>query len=210
MSLLLWVLFLPLIGVFLLLFVPAWNERLIRGIGFATSLLTFVISLLLWIEFDASSGRFQFVNSFSFVRHASSPPIELSGDTISYSGGEYTTLSFVMGLDGISLFFVVLTTFLIPVCILVGWTTIKTSVKEYCIAFLALEALLIAAFSVLDLLLFYIFFESVSDTDVFDHWGLGISREKDKSSVPIFFIYSYWFFVNVVSHLIDILSSRHH
>ena len=161
MSLLLWVLFLPLIGVFLLLFVPAWNERLIRGIGFATSLLTFVISLLLWIEFDASSGRFQFVNSFSFVRHASSPPIELSGDTISYSGGEYTTLSFVMGLDGISLFFVVLTTFLIPVCILVGWTTIKTSVKEYCIAFLALEALLIAAFSVLDLLLFYIFFESV-------------------------------------------------
>ena len=121
MSLLLWVLFLPLIGVFLLLFVPAWNERLIRGIGFATSLLTFVISLLLWIEFDASSGRFQFVNSFSFVRHASSPPIELvlgsakqAGDTMGYSGGEYTTLSFVMGLDGISLFFVVLTTFLDP------------------------------------------------------------------------------------------------
>ena len=59
MSLLLWVLFLPLIGAFLLLFVPAWNKKLIRSIGFATSLLTFLISLLLWIQFDASSGGFQ-------------------------------------------------------------------------------------------------------------------------------------------------------
>ena len=200
----------PLIGVFLLLFVPAWNEKLIRGIGFATSLLTFIISLLLWIEFDASSGKFQFVNSFSFVRHASSPPIEVLGDTVGHSGGEYTTLSFVMGLDGISLFFVVLTAFLIPVCILVGWTTIKTSVKEYCIAFLALEALLIAAFSVLDLLLFYIFFESVLIPMFLNHWGLGISREKDKSSVPILFIYPDRFFVNVVSNLVDILSNGHY
>lgn len=189
MSLLLWVLFLPLIGVFLLLFVPAWNEKLIRGIGFATSLLTFIISLLLWIEFDASSGKFQFVNSFSFVRHASSPPIEVLGDTVGHSGGEYTTLSFVMGLDGISLFFVVLTAFLIPVCILVGWTTIKTSVKEYCIAFLALEALLIAAFSVLDLLLFYIFFESVL-IPMFLIIGVWGSRERKIRAAYQFFLYT--------------------
>ena len=146
MSILPVILFLPLMGVLLILFLPAWNEKLVRSIGFATSLLTFLISLLLWIQFDNSSGRFQFVNSFALIHP-------------SPNGGEYTTLSFVIGLDGISLFFIVLTTFLIPICILVGWTTIKASVKEYCIAFLVLESLLIAAFSVPDLLFFYILFE---------------------------------------------------
>ena len=64
---------------------------------------------------------------------------------------------FVIGIDGVSLFFVILTCFLIPVCLLVGWNSVQSYVKEYCIAFLLMETLMIAVFSVLDLLLFYIF-----------------------------------------------------
>jgi NADH:ubiquinone oxidoreductase subunit 4 (subunit M) len=65
-----------------------------------------------------------------------------------------------MGIDGISLFFVVLTTFLIPICIFVGWSNIKSYKKEYMIAFLICESFMIVVFCMLDLLLFYVFFES--------------------------------------------------
>lgn len=176
MSILTSVLFLPLVGVLLIMFVPAWNEKLVRGIGLATSLLTFLISLLLWIQFDNSSGRFQFVSSFA--------PFQPS-----VNGSEYTTLTFVIGLDGISLFFIILTTFLIPICILVGWTSIKASVKEYCVAFLVLESLLIAAFSVLDLLFFYIFFESVL-IPMFLIIGVWGSRERKIRAAYQFFLYT--------------------
>ena len=166
MSLLAWILFSPLIGVFFILFVPGWNGALIRSIGLITSISTFLLSLLLWIQFDSSSGQFQFVSRFALIPNLPTPSLHSEaihsiGSIADLPNGEYTTLTFIMGLDGISIFFVILTTFLIPICILVGWTTIKASIKEYCIAFLVLEALLIGAFSVLDLLLFYIFFESV-------------------------------------------------
>jgi len=176
MSLLAAVLLLPLIGVFLILFVPSWNGKLARSIALTISVLTFLLSLLLWIQFDSSSGQFQFVSSFALTHHL--PP-----------SGEYTTLQFVMGVDGISLFFVILTTFLIPVCILAGWTTIRTSMKEYCIAFLVLEALLIGAFSVLDLLLFYVFFESVL-IPMFLIIGVWGSRERKIRAAYQFFLYT--------------------
>jgi NADH:ubiquinone oxidoreductase subunit 4 (subunit M) len=66
-----------------------------------------------------------------------------------------------LGVDGISLFFILLTTLLIPLCLLGRWAGIKTNVKEYFIAFLIMEAMLIAVFTILDLILFYVFFESV-------------------------------------------------
>jgi NADH:ubiquinone oxidoreductase subunit 4 (subunit M) len=70
-------------------------------------------------------------------------------------------LNFSIGVDGISLFFVLLTTLLIFLCILISWTSVKTNIKEFLIAFLVMEFFLIGVFSILDLLLFYIFFESV-------------------------------------------------
>ena len=136
MSLISTLLILPLVGVLILLFVPNWKPQLIRRIALNTSLLTFLISLLLWIEFDSSTARFQFFETFS---------------TTEYS---FSSLNFLFGIDGISLFFIILTTFLIPVCLLVSWTSIQAYVKEYCIAFLILESLMIAVFSVLDLLVF--------------------------------------------------------
>lgn len=66
-----------------------------------------------------------------------------------------------MGVDGLSLYFVLLTTFTMPICVLASWENIKHNIKSYMIAFLILESLLIAVFVVLDLLLFYVFFESV-------------------------------------------------
>ena len=124
-----------------MLFGPGWNGALIRSIGLITSISTFLLSLLLWVQFDSSSGQFQFVSRFAAIYDLPVPSLRREAmDSVAtiaeVSNGEYTTLSFVLGLDGISLFFVVLTTFLIPVCILIGWTTIKASFEKHCIAFL--------------------------------------------------------------------------
>jgi proton-translocating NADH-quinone oxidoreductase chain M len=102
---------------------------------------------------------------------------------------DYSTLSLVLGVDGISLFFILLTTFLIPVCILVGWTSIQQYVREYCIAFLVLESLMITVFSVLDLLLFYVFFESVL-IPMFIIIGVWGSRERKIRAAYQFFLYT--------------------
>ena len=179
MSLLLLVLVLPLLGSALLLFVPNWNSKLILNIALNTSILTFLASLLIWIEFDNSTAKFQFLESFTLVKHANFSVYE----------SDYSTLNFIIGVDGISLFFIILTTFLIPVCILVGWTNITIYIKEYCIAFLVLESLTIAVFSVLDLLLFYIFFESVL-IPMFIIIGIWGSRERKIRAAYQFFLYT--------------------
>ena len=176
MSLLLWVLFLPLLSAFLLLFFPSWNHKWIRSFALYASLTNFILSLFLWIEFDSSTAKFQFTSCFNMVEQAA-------------EGVEYSTLSFAVGLDGISLFFVLLTTFLIPVCILAGYTTISHAVKEYCISFLLIETLMIAVFSVLDLLLFYVFFESVL-IPMFLIIGVWGSRERKIRAAYQFFLYT--------------------
>lgn len=131
----------PVLGSIILLFIPNSRIRLIRFIGLCVSLLTFLYSLVLWMQFDSSTAEFQFVGTIRWLPHEN--------------------INLYMGLDGISLFFVVLTTFLIPICILVGWSSIESYGKEYVIVFLICEFLMIAVFCMLDLLLFYVFFESV-------------------------------------------------
>jgi NADH-ubiquinone oxidoreductase chain 4 len=131
----------PLLGSIILFVIPDFRIRLIRSIGLCTSLITFLYSLLFWIQFDNSTAKFQFVETIRWL--------------------PYSNINFYIGIDGISLFFVVLTTFLIPICILVGWSSIKSYKKEYMIAFLIRESFMIAVFCMLDLLLFYVFFESV-------------------------------------------------
>jgi NADH-quinone oxidoreductase subunit M len=133
--------FLPLVGVAFLLMLRGEDEaskRNARWVALWTTLITFAVSLVLVWHFDPSSPDFQFVEKQPWL-----------GGAISYH----------MGVDGISLPFVILTTALLPICILASWRTIEKRVKEYMIAFLALETLMIGTFSALDLVLFYLFFE---------------------------------------------------
>ena len=129
--------FLPLAGALFIGFLSREALANIRYTALWTSLITFAISLLIWIEFDPSSADFQFVEE-----HAWMGPIK-----------------YKMGVDGISMLFVVLTTFLMPLCILASWESVQKRVKEYMIAFLVLESLMIGVFCALDLVLFYLFFE---------------------------------------------------
>jgi len=101
----------------------------------------------------------------------------------------YSNINFYIGIDGISLFFVVLTTFLIPICILVGWSSIKSYKKEYMIAFLICESFMIAVFCMLDLLLFYVFFESVL-IPMFIIIGVWGSRQRKIQAAYQFFLYT--------------------
>ena len=100
-------------------------------------------------------------------------------------------LNFVLGIDGISLFFVLLTTLLIPLCLLVSWKSVKVNLKEFLVAFLVMEFFLIGVFCILDLLLFYIFFESVLIPMylIVGVWG---SRERKIRAAYFFFYTLYW------------------
>jgi NADH-quinone oxidoreductase subunit M len=133
--------FLPLLGALFILALRRDDEasfRNARWVAMWTTLIDFAISLLLVWHFDPALPDFQFV------------------EQVSWMGG---ISSYHMGVDGISLPFVILTTALMPICILASWRAIKLRVREYMIAFLALETLMIGTFSSLDLVLFYLFFE---------------------------------------------------
>jgi len=138
------VIFLPLLGCFVILFIRENNKNLQNNIKFAaliTSIGTFVLSILLWIAFDPNFEEYQFVEKKQWI----------DGFNFYYH----------IGIDGISLFMILLCTFLTPLCILSSWNNIQKKIKEYMIAFLVLETLMIGMFSCIDLLLFYIFFESI-------------------------------------------------
>jgi len=168
-SILVFVLLFPLIGASLLFFIPNSQTRTIRNIGFLISLITFLSSLFLWVLFDNSTAKYQFITSFTWL--------------------PFSNINFYIGLDGISLLFVILTTFLVPVCLLTGWSTITQSVKGYFIAFLVLESLMLAVFCILDLLLFYVFFESVL-IPMFFIIGIWGSRERKIRAALQFFLYT--------------------
>ncbi|MCY1707640.1 NADH-quinone oxidoreductase subunit M [Pannonibacter sp. SL95] len=134
--------FLPLAGVLAILLVPGEDEgakRNIRMVALVTTLFTFVLSLFIWGAFDYANPGLQLV------------------ETQEWLGGN---IGYKMGVDGISMLFVILTTFLMPFCILASWESIEKRVKEYMIAFLVLETLMIGVFCAQDLVLFYVFFEA--------------------------------------------------
>lgn len=134
--------FLPLVGVLLILLINDDSpnaRRNIRAIALWTTSITFLVSLSIWTGFDNSQAGFQFVEKFAWLD----------------SG-----ISYHMGVDGISMLFVILTTFLMPLCILASWESIEKRVKAYMIAFLLLETLMIGVFCALDIVLFYVFFEA--------------------------------------------------
>jgi NADH-quinone oxidoreductase subunit M len=133
--------FLPLAGALFIMMLGSEGEaekRNARWVALWTTLITFAVSLVLVWRFDAGSAEFQFIERRPWL-----------GGTINYH----------MGVDGISLPFVILTTALMPLCIIASWGAIQTRVKEYMIAFLVLETLMVGTFCALDLVLFYLFFE---------------------------------------------------
>ena len=134
--------FLPLVGVLVILFQRGDSEgsvQQIRNVALWTSVFTFILSLVLWVKFDTGTAEFQFVEEAAWI-----------GEGINYK----------LGVDGISVLFIILTTFLIPLCILASWKSVTIRVKEYMIAFLVMETLMIGVFCALDLVLFYLFFEA--------------------------------------------------
>jgi NADH-quinone oxidoreductase subunit M len=133
--------FLPVVGALLILALrgnPESVARYAKWIALITTLVDLALALVIWAGFNGHTAAFQFVEQTDWL-----------GFGISYR----------MGVDGISVLFVVLTAGLMPFCILASWESVKTRVAEYMIAFLLLETLMIGVFCALDLILFYIFFE---------------------------------------------------
>lgn len=147
-------LLIPIIGTLIIL--PINNTTRIKQIGLITAMVNFRLSLLLWVRFDSGSLQYQFVQEFNTLNFC----------------------HFHIGIDGISLYFVLLTTFITPLCLLSNWDNLQFGYKYYFIAFLLMETLLIAVFVVLDLMLFYIFFEAVLIPMflVVGIWGGSITR----------------------------------
>ncbi|MGA7674366.1 MAG: NADH-quinone oxidoreductase subunit M [Rhizomicrobium sp.] len=133
--------FLPLVGAAFILTTRGSDATVAvtaRWVAMIVTLADFALSLLLWAKFDGSTSAFQFVEHAAWLGHG---------------------ISYHVGVDGISMLFVVLTGGLMPFCILASWKSIQVRVAEYMIAFLVLETLMIGVFTALDLFLFYVFFE---------------------------------------------------
>ena len=131
--------FLPLIGVLVILFIPREEARTIKNWAFAVAAVDFVISLTLYFYFQSDSAQMQFVEHVPWI--------------------ENLGIGYHLGVDGISLFLVLLTTLLSPIAILSSWTAITDKVKEYMIFMLLLEMSMIGVFVSLDLFLFFVFWE---------------------------------------------------
>ena len=138
--------FLPLIGAGIIALIPALARsdeaaiaRNARFTALYVTIGTFLLSLFIMAGFDSTEAGFQLVERAAWL-----------------GGG----VNYRMGVDGISVLFVMLTTFLTPFCIVASWNSIKTRVVDYMIAFLIMETLMIGTFCALDLVLFYVFFEA--------------------------------------------------
>ena len=133
--------FLPMVGALLILLIrgdDAAARRNIYYIALWTTVVTFVLSLLIWLNFNNADAFFQFVEEAPWL------------------GGK---INYKMGVDGISMLFVILTTFLMPICIVASKVSVTRNFRSYMIAFLVLETLMTGVFCALDVVLFYVFFE---------------------------------------------------
>ncbi len=137
------IIFLPLVGA---IFIALQRQddagiRNARNAALWTTLFTFGLSLFLWFNFETGTPKFQFVERYSWI--------------------ESFNIFYHLGVDGISVLFVLLSTLLTPICVLASWDAVRERVKEYMVAFLVLETLMIGMFCALDMVLFYVFFEGV-------------------------------------------------
>ena len=165
-------LFVPLVGIFIIItnlhtfFIGFYSYiKSIKLVALSTSIINFVLSLIIFIFFDFSYNQFQFVQE----------PYDVMGFNI------------YLGIDGISIYFILLTTIIIPIALLSNWTSITENIKWYLVLILMLETLLLAVFLVLDIFLFYIFFESILPP-LFILIGLFGSNNRVRAS---FFLFLY-------------------
>jgi NADH-ubiquinone oxidoreductase chain 4 len=144
------------------------SQTKMKNIALSTSLINLFVSIILWAKFDSSTNQIQFVYEYSQINFC----------------------HFNLGIDGISLYFVLLTTFLTPIALLSNYNNITENIKTFLISFLILETLQICLFTVLDLFLFYIFFESVLPIlfIVIIVYGSGKARIR---SALLFFLYTF-------------------
>lgn len=167
MNVLLSTILIPFIGSIVLLFLPS-NSKTVWSVGLWTSVLCFCNSLLIWLQFDYSATGYQ----------------------LSMTLPCFNMFEIMIGIDGISMFFVLLTTLLIPLCLLGSIESIQSHVKEYVLCFLVIEGFILCVFSFLDLFVFYIFFEAVLIPMflVISLWG---SRERKIRASYLFFMYTF-------------------
>ena len=168
-NLILFILSPPLFGILFLIFTPSKQIKLLKLIALNFSCLSFTSSLIMWGFFKKSVGSFQFTKTLIWF--------------------PFLNLNVTLGVDGISLFFIILTTLLIPLCLLASWNTINSNLKEFLIAFLFLDFLLVGSFCVLEIFLFYVLFESTL-IPMFLIIGIWGSRERKILASYYFFIYT--------------------
>lgn len=158
----------PLVGGILLLFVNKEKVNLIKYLGLLFSTIAFVISLIIYFDFDTSSPEFQFIYRYSWI--------------------ENLNISFFVGIDGMSLLLVLLTTFITPLTLISSWSSIKHKVKEFTFFMLLLEVGMLGVFVALDMFLFYVFWEAMLIPMYFiiGIWG---GKERIYASIK-FFIYT--------------------
>ena len=140
-SLLILLIFLPLLGALAVLVIGRSSVTMIKGAGMAVSLAAFAVSLAVASGFDPDLEGFQMVSMYPWVDNLS--------------------ISFHVGIDGMSLLLILLTTFMTPIALLASWNSIEKRVKEYVVMMLLLEAGILGVFAALDLFLFYIFWEAM-------------------------------------------------
>jgi len=135
------IIFIPLIGALFILITKGNQKNVEKNskyVAIFSSIANFLLSLFLWFSFDASVSDFQFVEEKKWIDGF---------------------INFQLGIDGISILFILLTTFITPVCIFSGILSIKYKIKEFLIAILVMETLMLGVFCSLDLVIFYLFFE---------------------------------------------------
>jgi NADH-quinone oxidoreductase subunit M len=130
---------LPLAGAIIILFLPKEGKNAVRSVAMVASVLDFLVSIILFFRFQLGTSAMQFVERYEWISSLG--------------------ISYHLGIDGISLFLVLLTTFLTPLCVLGSWKSIQERVKEYMFFMLFLEVGMIGVFVSLDLFLFYVFWE---------------------------------------------------
>jgi len=163
-------LIIPIIGILLISMTVSYNDterniKLIKLTALTISIINLIISIIMYIIFDFSNNQFQFVQEYHKINY----------------------YDFYLGIDGLSIYFVLLTTIIIPISLLSNWKSITENIRSYVIIILLLETLLLAVFLVLDILLFYIFFESILPP-LFILIGLYGSNNKVRAS---FFLFLY-------------------
>ena len=186
LSILSFLIFLPIFTAVIVAFLPKNNQNILK-IGFISSIINFIISLKLLIDFDKSQ-KFNFIEKISLI--------------------EKYDINYYLGIDGLSLFLILLTTFLIPICFIISKNSIKELKKEYVICFLLIESFVIGSFATLDLVLFYIFFEAtlIPMFLIIGIWG-GVNRIYASYKFFIYTLFGSLFFLIAIIYLCNQFST---